>query len=331
MAPATGRPAENPNRWSCFLPASGSRGLDDKERAGPPSVFFQGGDLMDTVTVLRAKNTFGPASYGVVGKYIYKDGRKEIHPNKSYWEVRTHEINDLEAFYYLLLEVTETNHSILLRGKFNRGNHLHCRRNKENFASVPKNWMMVDIDKLRALEGMEADSDDAILYAVQQLPTEFHDADCIALFSSSAGLAGDKIKLHLMFWLEEPQDNNTLKRWAKSQKDLVDPSIYDSVQPHYVTDPTFEDPSMDPFKDRSRLTYFRKNRRTVPGVFLDNFKTPILFKIDSKTPGVLNPDGARRASRSPIWRAFCDCDSWPRKSWMPSWTAASPPALGLQT
>lgn len=98
-----------------------------------------------------------------------------------------------------------------------------------------------------------------------------------------------------MFWLEEPQDNNTLKRWAKSQKDLVDPSIYDSVQPHYVTDPTFEDPSMNPFKDRSRLTYFRKNRRTVPGGFLDNFKTPTLFKIDSKTPGVLNPDGARPA------------------------------------
>jgi hypothetical protein len=244
--------------------------------------------MMDKVTVLHARQTFGGAGYAPVGKYIHADGTKNAHPNTKFWEVFEHDVADLKDMYNLLQEALKIGCSILVRGKFKGGDHLSCQRTLENFGACPRHWVMLDIDNLKAPHGLNPISEGAIEHAISQIPKEFHDADCIAHFSSSAGLSEHNIKLHLFFWLEKPQSDELLKKWAKTTGGLVDPALFNAVQPHYVTDPTFEDPSQDPFRSNSRLSYIKKKRGSVPVSFLDGFKIPTPSKSNKEGVGILN-------------------------------------------
>lgn len=243
--------------------------------------------MKEKVTVLRALQSFGGVGYTRVGKYIYKDGKKQIYQNPINWEVFEHEVTDLNDFHVLLQEVSSTKDSILIRGVFEGGNHLACRRTKQNFRSVHKCITMMDIDHLDVPDGVRSDTAQAVEYAISRLPQEFQDADCIAQFSSSAGLSGRKIKLHLFFWLEEAQPDGKLKKWAKSINHLIDPSLYNSVQPHYISDPSFEDPTQDPFQLRSRISFIKKKRRSVPVSFLNEIRIPTPSKKTKEEVGIL--------------------------------------------
>src|SRR3989442_2673136 len=87
------------------------------------------------------------------------------------------------------------------------------------------------------------------------LPTEFHQASYHWHLSSSAGITHPSIvSLHLWYWLDRPVPDALLKAWAlrwnaKAGTKLIDPALFNDVQPHYTAAPTFAG-LIDPFPER---------------------------------------------------------------------------------
>ena len=242
---------------------------------------------MEYLTVLNALSV-NPKIKMRVGKTVHSDGTRSPAANIKYWEVEELAIAGLVDLHTALQEITQRSYSVIVRGKFKGGDPAHTVRNNQTFASVPRNWLMFDFDDLIAPSGMDPISSDAITYAVSKLPSSFQDADHIAHFSSSAGLAGPKIKLHLFFWLETAQPDTVLKKWGKSRGGLIDHSIYQQVQPHFIADPKFDDPAMNPFLGKRRLQFVQGNSRTVADGRLEAIRNPFPSKDSYVAEGVLN-------------------------------------------
>lgn len=67
----------------------------------------------------------------------------------------------------------------------------------------------------------------------------------------SAGVFDDgHVSAHLYYWLDKPIANDVLKQWAKGcDRRLVDPAVFNAVQPHYTAAPLFGEGCVDPFPD----------------------------------------------------------------------------------
>lgn len=129
------------------------------------------------------------------------------------------------------------------------------------FESCPRRWICVDIDKLPWPEG--ATPDEAIRYAVSQLPAWLQGVTCFWQWSSSAGVGGWSFtKLHLWFWLDRPVDDASLKHWAKGAL-WVDSSLFESVQIHYTAAPVFSGLS-DPAPHRHGFLEGEREEAQVP-------------------------------------------------------------------
>ncbi|WP_370194427.1 MULTISPECIES: hypothetical protein [Aurantimonas] len=143
---------------------------------------------------------------------------------------------------------------------------IHGREgNAPSFEDTARSWICVDIDDLSMPPGLSYECPvDLAEYAVSQLPREhFSDVSYVWQLSSSAGVTTqDVIKLHLWFWLDEPRTSIQLRGWAKSLGGLIDPALYNPVQPHITARPVFIGMD-DPFAIRTELVL--KHFASVPG------------------------------------------------------------------
>ena len=125
--------------------------------------------------------------------------------------------------------------------------------NESPFIDVPAPWVMIDIDKLALPEGMRVRENTlaSIEYAIGLLPAEFQDSSVFWQMSGSAGVFDDgHISAHLYYWLDKPVANDVLRQWGKGcDRRLVDPSVFNVVQPHYTAAPLFDEGCVDPFPD----------------------------------------------------------------------------------
>ncbi len=82
--------------------------------------------------------------------------------------------------------------------------------------------------------------------------------------SGSAGVFDDgHVSAHLYYWLDKPIANDVLKQWAKGcDRRLVDPAVFNAVQPHYTAAPLFGEGCVDPFPD-SRSGLIKKANAAV--------------------------------------------------------------------
>jgi hypothetical protein len=112
---------------------------------------------------------------------------------------------------------------------------------------------MIDIDKLALPEGMSVREDAlaSLEYAIGLLPVEFQDSSVFWQLSGSAGVFDDgHISAHLYYWLDKTIANDVLRQWAKGcDRRLVDPAVFNAVQPHYTAAPLFGEGCVDPFPD----------------------------------------------------------------------------------
>jgi hypothetical protein len=132
---------------------------------------------------------------------------------------------------------------------------------------------MLDLDGISLPPGYSviAEPEACVEWAVQHLlPPEFREASFVYQLSSSAGLtkADDHLNVHLWFFTDRPFWDEELRNWAhwwntKEQGKIVDPSLYNPVQPHYTCDPELLEGLVDPLAGR-RLGVVRRKRRTVP-------------------------------------------------------------------
>jgi hypothetical protein len=114
------------------------------------------------------------------------------------------------------------------------------------------------------------DPEGCIKWAVDNLlPPEFADASFIYQLSASAGLTklDNELNVHLWFFTNREYSNVEMRTWAKwwnatRQRKIVDPALFNEVQPHCTNEPELLDGLVDPLADR-RLGLIRRRRRTV--------------------------------------------------------------------
>lgn len=106
----------------------------------------------------------------------------------------------------------------------------------------------LDFDNIQLPAGCDIhnDPEGVVEHIIGLLPERFWDASCIWQYSGSAGMLDDgKISLHITYWFNRPVTNAELKIWASNVNDaagfkLIDPALFQTVQPHYVAHPIFE-------------------------------------------------------------------------------------------
>jgi hypothetical protein len=200
-------------------------------------------------------------------------------------------IEGLEDLYWLLVELASDPTAFLVRGVMPQwaGTPRRLKRTGEYghetvrrlvsihgyagaFEGVPRQLLMIDLDGIPLPAGFNVvnDPEACVTWAVDNLlPPEFADASFVYQLSSSAGLtkADDELSVHLWFFTERPFWDEEFRDWAhwwnaKQQSKIIDPALYNPVQPHYVNDPELLDGLVDPLAGR-RLRWVRRLRKTV--------------------------------------------------------------------
>ncbi len=214
--------------------------------------------------------TFSARDDGSITKTSYKAG--------YLFDVDMRDVNGIQELSKLLIELEKKERVIIIRGLLHEDADLtipvrrktHTRKeDRYAFIDAPQNWVMIDIDNLVLPTGIDAiaNPEEAIEYTIEQLPEEFHNVTYHWQFSSSHGVPKhnndqpitDRIKIHLWFWLDKGVTTYDLKEWSKKYNliygpNLIDPSLYNAVQPHYITNPIFKLPLKDPITVRSGIT-----------------------------------------------------------------------------
>lgn len=232
---------------------------------------------MDPFTILIPKHEkLGISSSRRMCKYFYSNGESSFRAISAHWSVIERTVSNISDIYEILQEITPRDDVAVVREKFCGSDPSYTRRNKNTFRDEPIHWVCFDVDDEEVPDGVDPTSLEALEALVKRFPPEFHDVSYVAHFSSSAGLKGNKLKVHLWFWLDKPIKREALKRWARSLLIKVDSALFNRVQLHLVCDPIFEDTAMDPFDGvgKKRLNFVNKSRDSVPLSFSENTPTP---------------------------------------------------------
>ncbi|MBK3776189.1 hypothetical protein GAY31_18865 [Azospirillum brasilense] len=168
------------------------------------------------------------------------------------------------------------------------------------FQPALRQWVMIDLDKLPAPDGIDPTQDPkaAIEYLLSLLPAGFEAADCYWQWSSSQGFKGRLLSAHLWFWLDRAYSDDELKVWAEpvnaawktahpDGRNLIDTALFNPVQVHYTAAPVF-DKVDDPLPLRAGWREGRERAVTLvtPGVGFENTGGAIPRTIPSlRVPG----------------------------------------------
>lgn len=127
------------------------------------------------------------------------------------------------------------------------------------FKEQPLHFFYVDADKFRPIGIDPVREPEAAIaqYIAQKLPACFQGITYHWQLSSGAGHPDNAgvLKAHLAFWLSEPHTGEDLEVWvtAMGWKDIIDVSVFRTVQPNYTAAPVFINGVADPVPRRSGL------------------------------------------------------------------------------
>ena len=123
-----------------------------------------------------------------------------------------------------------------------------CRKNGDpaTFSGAARRWVMFDVDGFEPAEPVDPATapETAVEAVLAALPPELSNADMIWQWSSSQGLKGSRLSLHIFAMLDRPLTDTEVKSWVldvnqRAGTKLLDPSLYQPVQPHYIAAPEF--------------------------------------------------------------------------------------------
>ncbi len=199
----------------------------------------------DRLTVLTSLD-------GVATKTFHSNGLIEPYRAGKRFFVEERECSSLSDLFRHLRSLESCYSCLVIRGALIApvaiGQQVKRRSNgpSATFKDVPRNFVMLDIDGVPVPAGIDPTSAEALARVVALLPPEFRNVSFIAQWSSSAGLKPGVIKVHLWFWLETPRTSAELRAWANrlpclaNGKPLIDPAVFNPVQPHYTARPIFD-------------------------------------------------------------------------------------------
>lgn len=164
-------------------------------------------------------------------------------------------IDSIDDLYRVINTAAAHDSNVVVRGRAKFDGFE--QRLAANFEDVPHHWMMIDVDGFRPVLVDPDDSEQASLeYIATHLPAPFHDRSFVWHCSSSSGVpsSAGKLKMHIFFWLESAMDSASLTAWAdKFEKGVMDRSVYNIVQQHFIANPRFENGLADPIAARGAL------------------------------------------------------------------------------
>lgn len=152
----------------------------------------------------------------------------------------------------------------------NAPRRLHPRRNPDGtiepatLRPAAHHWIALDIDTLACPNHIDPadEPDEAVEYAVEHLPPEFHGATCFWQFTASQSIKPG-LSLRLWFWSDRKLTDEELKIWLADSP--VDPAIFAPAQPIYTAFPIFEG-SPDPLPWRCGLWEGDRDEITAPAI-----------------------------------------------------------------
>lgn len=223
--------------------------------------------LLHPIDGKHTGKAFGIDSNGEITKSDYQAG--------TYFSAELVECDSISSLSAILSDPAQTKSTIVIRGlpieeadlsqkvrrRIHRLDQNQLETSEHPFVDQPQPWLMIDIDKYRLPVELDLidHTEQSIEHVVRQLPPEFHEVSFFWQLSGSAGVYSSRdISVHLWFWLSQSVSTYALRQWAKASNAvpgsrLIDPALYNPVQPHYVTDPLFVQPLKDPVSLRSSL------------------------------------------------------------------------------
>ncbi|AUG85274.1 replication origin binding [Vibrio phage Thalassa] len=218
-----------------------------------------------------------PDSKVRLAKVFDKNG-KSVDPimPKFFNVIESTNPNSLDQTFKLISEYQKNPEVALVRAA-PISNIRNIRRNAETFnCSVRSRIIHMDIDGISApREGMSIE--DQGRYCIDLLrklePDIFPDSP--AFIAKASGSAGIKpgIRLHMYMQTSKAVSNGQLKYLSyqlnkKAQEEygfeLLDTSVYDKVHLMYTAEPVFENPEINPFKDKDRAVHILGDSITLP-------------------------------------------------------------------
>lgn len=207
-----------------------------------------GGEFTILIADERVGKTYrrGPDGWTTVGSY----------PDVYRWRVKRRHVHDLDELAAELEVVADFGRACVIRGyplrdfgsEPTRRLVYPCTRTDDEptFVSVPEGlrWMCIDVDGLPCDIDPRVDPDGYADVARQALPDSLKRGRCFYQLSASAGIKPG-VRVHLWFWLERRAHDDALRHWADETPN-VDPSVFGTVQPHYLAPPLFIAANPDP-------------------------------------------------------------------------------------
>jgi hypothetical protein len=199
----------------------------------------------DKITMLRCLD-------GCAVKTFKADGTVQPYRAGKNFQWTDVGCSSLDDLFGILLDLQSQRGTFVVRGEAidkttsSQWVRRRVNGNDATFQDCSHYWVMLDVDGVVAPTGIDPTSGEALEYVLSLLPHEFQGVSFISQWSSSAGLKPGVIKVHLWFWLETALNSATLRRWAMSLPKLangarlIDPAVFNAVQPHYTASPIFE-------------------------------------------------------------------------------------------
>lgn len=145
------------------------------------------------------------------------------------------------------------------------------------FRECPRSWALIDCDTtLTEDEGKAYDvssreqCEAGVRALLAKLPECLRDVTCVAQMSASAGIKPG-FHAHLWFWLDRPMGETQLTNWAdmlteQAGHQVIDPTVFRTVQALYIARPVFGVGLSDPCPDRVFLVEGATDTASLPAV-----------------------------------------------------------------
>jgi hypothetical protein len=231
------------------------------------------GDTDDTLTILHSVNR-KPAAKQFTRVADKKTGavtiRNRSYGSESRFRVESVRLRSFDDFVQLCIRLIGEFFAFAIRGRpcattnLNHTPRWKYPRNGQpaTFEDVAHRWLLLDLDHIPAppLTDVIGDPETAIQWLRGQLPSETWDVSFFWEFTASQGLpkadpaAPDTLSVRIGLFGERAYTNTELKRWAASANaaagfKLIDPCLFETIQPNYLAAPRFVDMS-DPLPRR---------------------------------------------------------------------------------
>lgn len=191
-------------------------------------------------------------------------------------------VTDIYSLFDVIVEASNDPTAFIIRGGLKNGVDPSRPVNRRwydrpgdpaHFEEVPRQWAMLDFDNVAANDNIDLIDDpesavEGVIY--DHLPGVYRDVSCVWQLSSGAGSTDPDgtLSAHLWFWLDRPWSNEELKLFHAAHAPSVDKTLFRTVQPHYIANPVFQKPFIDPLPRRIGLMQREFGVLTLPQIDL---------------------------------------------------------------